>query len=82
MPFSRRLYARRRVSRLADKPTEPIASIEEPGPFNERPIFAGEQGDFDPEITLDDEAFNVSFPVLHQHASHMNPILTRPSLGP
>ena len=78
MPFSRRLYARRRVSRLADKSTEPIASIEEPGPFDERPIFAGEQGDFDPEITLDDEALNVSlnFRVLHQHASHVNPILS------
>ncbi|KAN0069015.1 hypothetical protein V8E54_012644 [Elaphomyces granulatus] len=45
MPFSRRLYSRPRVSRLADKPAEaeapyimiptaePVASIEEPEPF-------------------------------------------------
>ena len=60
MPFSRRLYARSRVSRLADKPAELIASVEKPEPFDELPIFEDEQGDIDLEFSLDDSTLNVS----------------------
>ncbi|OXV05389.1 hypothetical protein Egran_06843 [Elaphomyces granulatus] len=58
MPFSRRLYARSRVSRLADKPAELIASVEKPEPFDELPIFEDEQGDIDLEFSLDDSTLN------------------------
>jgi hypothetical protein len=57
MPFSRRLYARSRVSRLA---AELIASVEKPEPFDELPIFEDEQGDIDLEFSLDDSTLNVS----------------------